>query len=123
MPNELTAILPANPNELPSSWVAALFARFSAMYGKHWLDMWADVPIADVKDAWQSGLAGMSGDAIKRALAHCETHNKFPPTLPEFAALCREFRPVPAGLALPAPRAKMTNEQRDMLARAKAMLQ
>ena len=86
---------------LPSAWINRLFDRFAVMYGKHWLDLWADVPMADVKDAWRTELGGCTGEQIGAALKACGT---FPPTLPEFLALCKPA-PVPAAhrLFLPAP--------------------
>ena len=75
-------------NALPDAWIDRLFGRFASLYGKHWLDMWADVPMADVKDAWSTELAGMTGEQIGKALDHV---GKFPPTCPEFVALCRQF--------------------------------
>ena len=74
------------PNVLPNAWIDRLFGRLAAMYGKHWLDLWADVPMADVKDAWQTELAGVTGDQLVAALKGL---GKFPPTLPEFVALCK----------------------------------
>lgn len=76
---------------LPSGWIDRLFDRFAALYGKHWFEMWADVPMADVKDAWATELRGVSGQQIVAAL---EKVGKFPPTLPEFVALCKPV-PVP----------------------------
>lgn len=87
-----TMLSTALPNVFPDGWVERLFARFAVMYGKHWLDLWADVPMADVKDAWASELAGVTGEQIAGALKACGT---FPPTLPEFVALCKPVS-VPA---------------------------
>ena len=101
------ATSPDTPNALPSAWIDRLFDRFAAMYGRHWFDLWADVPMADVKDAWRTDLAKVSGDQIRRALEHCRTQCKFPPTLPEFVSLCRAFVVAPDRLALPAPRGEI----------------
>jgi hypothetical protein len=65
-----------------------LFERFAAMYGRNWIDMWASLPIADVKQAWAEDLHGYSGDELKRGLEACKGY-KFPPSLPEFQELCR----------------------------------
>ena len=84
---------------LPNAWIDRLFDRLAAIYGKHWIDLWADVPMADVKDAWAEGLRGCDGDQIKAGLNHAMLNLKFPPTLPEFVTLCHAFRkavePVP----------------------------
>lgn len=90
---------------LPSGWVDRLFERFAAMYGKHWFDQWAQTPMDDVKAVWAEDLAGMSGEQIRKALDHCKANNKFPPTCPEFAGLCKAFAPaMETGNRLPAPR-------------------
>lgn len=91
--NQLTS--QPNHAELPDAWVTKLFARFAAMYGKHWLDMWGDVPIAEVKAAWAADLGRFSGDQLRKALDHCKSQCKFPPTLPEFVGLCRSFAEIP----------------------------
>lgn len=88
------------------AWIDRLFARFDTLYGKHWLDMWHDIPMASVKEAWRAALSGCSADQIRHALAHCVATSKFPPTAPEFAGFCRQFRPSPSSAhhLLPAPR-------------------
>lgn len=104
--------------DFPSAWVEALFKRFAVMYGSKWTAMWADVPMADVLDAWRHDLAGVSGEQVKRALEHLKGHNPFPPTLPEFVALCRQFRVPPNNVTyLTAPRTVMPEHVRAALAR------
>ena len=107
----------------PIDW---LFEQLAARYGRHWFDLWSDVPMADVKNAWQEELTGFTMAQAKAALAKS---GKFPPTLPEFVALCkpdpipaaqREFARLPAakGAAHPAVQAEIdrflkTNRKRD----------
>lgn len=91
---------------LPFEWVERLFQRLHAMYGTKWVALWDGQDIRNVMAAWAYDLAGVSADQIKRALEHLKSHNPFPPTLPEFLSLCRQFRvdqPVSAP-ALDAPR-------------------
>jgi hypothetical protein len=102
--NDLSTPLTVQQSALPDGWVDRLFARFATLYGKHWLDLWADVPIDAVKATWSEQLTGCDGEQIRKALEHCSHNNKFPPTCPEFVALCRDFRGGPALLGLPAPR-------------------
>lgn len=85
------AISPANPNGLTDEWLDRLFVRLASMYGRHWLAMWEEIPMPDVKDTWRKGLARISGEQIAKALDHCRMHHPFPPTLPEFVGLCRTF--------------------------------
>ena len=79
---------------------------------------WGDVPQADVIDAWQTGLAGVPAEKIKRALElMLVDHPEWPPTLGQFLALCR--RPlVPTAAhrpALPQPRTGMPPHIREQL--------
>jgi len=75
----------------------------ASLYGKHWIDMWADIPMDAVKEEWQGGLYGFSLKDIGDAITYCADHNKFPPTLPEFRDLCRDMKRKhqPAHQALP----------------------
>jgi hypothetical protein len=107
---------PANPRALPELWVDRLFARLAGLYGRHWLDMWADVPMADVKDAWRDALGNASGYAIRQALDHLAKHNKFPPSAPEFAALCANFH-VPTTSTPTLPLEAPTQAERAIAAR------
>jgi hypothetical protein len=95
-------------SDFPKDWVEALFRRFAVMYGSKWTAMWADVPIADVMDAWREDLNGVTGEQVKRALEHCKSHCPFPPTLPEFLGVCRQFRVTGQSVPyLPAPVSRM----------------
>ena len=81
-----------NQSALPETWIDRLFARFATMYGKHWLDLWAGIPMEQVRQTWQEDLSAFSGEQIRRALDYCRRYNKFPPTCPEFVNLCWQFR-------------------------------
>lgn len=104
MPNLPT--LPANPSASPEFLVDRLFRRLHAMYGKHWLDLWVGAPMAEVKAEWARTLTGVSPEALKMALdALLKQGKAFPPSLPEFVSLCRQFtRQGPHRLALTGPR-------------------
>lgn len=73
--------------------VDRLFQKFAGMYGKHWLDLWAGIPMDAVKSEWSRQLDYMPMEAIRRAVEHVEKECKFPPTLPEFRGLCEQFKP------------------------------
>jgi hypothetical protein len=73
----------------------------ASLYGKHWLDMWADVPMDAVKEEWEGGLYGFSIKEIGSAINYCSDNNKFPPTLPEFRDLCKTMRRPETHKALP----------------------
>lgn len=81
------------PSVSPDAIVDRLFQRLHAMYGAKWLDLWASCPLDAVKAEWARALTGHEVEAIRLALEHLVTAgNPFPPTLPEFASLVRQFR-------------------------------
>ncbi len=97
-------------SSLPTSWVERIFAVMAAHYGARFADAWRGVDAAEMKAAWARKLAGLTPQQIKRGLAGLE-QCRFPPTLPEFMALCRQAMPEAHVLKLPAPR--LTPEQRE----------
>jgi len=85
--------LPPNQSALPDRGIDRLFDALLSMYGKHWLDLWADCDPVSVKASWASALHGLDGECIRLALENMRTTGKpFPPTQPEFVALCRQFK-------------------------------
>lgn len=72
-----------------------------ALYGRHWLDLWAGTRMDEVKAAWTVSLAGCSVGQIKRAVEWLRENRPFPPTCPEFIAICKQF-PDPEPAAAPA---------------------
>lgn len=64
-----------------------LFSRLAAMYGSKFAAMWDGINIADVKQCWSAELCRYTVDDIYLALQRLST---FPPTLPEFSAMCLE---------------------------------
>jgi hypothetical protein len=110
--------LPAKPSALPESWIDKLFDRFATMYGKHWADQWAGIPLDRIKRTWAEDLAFASGEQMRKALDHCKTQCKFPPTCPEFVGLCKSFSAAYAQPALPDHRrAEMPPEIRAEIAK------
>lgn len=65
----------------------------ASAYGKHWLDMWADIPMDAVKADWQSKLSGMSSKTVFKTVDYCQDNLDFPPTLPKFVQLCKANSP------------------------------
>jgi DNA polymerase III delta prime subunit len=93
---------------LPSEWVDRLFSRFGAMYGAQWAEKWRGFDVDEVKKVWAEDLGSFSGEQIKRALDHARKNCSFPPSCPEFASLCRQFRGDQSNvLYLAAPVSKM----------------
>lgn len=89
--------LPTSPAKQAASLdtvVDRLFMRLHAMYGKAWLDLWADAPVAHVKAVWADTLRNVSPEQMRLAIDELAKNGKpFPPTLPEFANLCEQYRP------------------------------
>ena len=78
----------APSTELPNAWVERLFERLLAMYGRKFADMWGCVEIASLKATWARALGDLSHEEIASGLTRC-LDREWPPTLPEFRALCR----------------------------------
>lgn len=57
-------------------------------YGAMWADRYGAFPRERVKTTWADDLADMTRDELARGVSACRDR-KFPPTLPEFRALCR----------------------------------
>jgi hypothetical protein len=60
----------------------------SGLYGARFADAWRGVDPERVKRVWGEELSGFSGDEIARGVTALKTRD-WPPTLPEFAKLCR----------------------------------
>lgn len=73
---------------LPSKWVERIFVELGALYGSKFVDQWGSQNPAQLKAYWGERLAGFSGDELRRGLDACGGR-AWPPTLPEFLALCR----------------------------------
>ncbi len=86
--------LPPSRSASPESVVDRLFARLHATYGRAWLDMWADADVPRVKATWAESLRNVTVEEMRLALAELDKRGgSFPPNLPEFSALCRQFKP------------------------------
>ena len=73
---------------MPDSWVEKLFQKMEDRFGDLWANRYGAFPRARVKDTWAEDLADLSGEEMARGVGACKSV-KFPPTLPEFRALCR----------------------------------
>jgi hypothetical protein len=87
--------------------VETISKRFAAMYGHKWASSFDD---ADglASDTWAKGLIGTTPKQLAHGLEACITRNdEWPPTLPEFRAMCLN---VPS---LAAVKAEFLNPQAD----------
>lgn len=75
-------------NRLKDETILAILGKLHARYGAKFSDLWQGVPHEKLVAEWAQELAGYSAAEIHRGLDACRTRI-WPPTLPEFAALCR----------------------------------
>ena len=68
--------------------VEALFSEFAALYGARFADMWKHSNLDLVMRSWANALSGYKVGEVKAGLLACRA-KPWPPTLPEFLALCR----------------------------------
>ena len=107
----------APSTRLPDSWVESLLARMLATYGQKFRSQWADVPPETLRETWAVALGRFDGERIKWALEQMITTCPWPPTLPEFVALCRQApREEPAKLPAPSPSEQQRAERVEQLA-------
>jgi len=77
-----------NEREFFDRVINRLFEVMSFTYGEKFKNQWSGLAIDDVKNHWKNALANYSVDEIKTGV-EALNENKYPPTLPEFLALCR----------------------------------
>lgn len=80
---------------VPEHWVTELFRRMGRMWGNVFLDKWPEEDLRGVKIEWARGLRKLSSAELKSGVDALLTQ-KFPPSLPEFFALCKSRRFVEA---------------------------
>ncbi len=89
-PSATSAARPSASRSSPL--VDRLFQRLAAMYGSKWADLWAGAPLDAIKAEWTRALTGVDAEAVRLALDHLlSAGNPFPPTMPEFVSLVRQF--------------------------------
>lgn len=80
--------LSTSQNPIPQSWVDALFAKMSSLYGNKFSDMWRESNMQVVKTVWSQELGKLTRDELTRG-ANALMTQEWPPTLPQFIKLCR----------------------------------
>ena len=68
--------------------IDGLIQLFLGMYGARFSDAYRGVDHQVLRAVWRDGLRGYTAQELDRGIAACKTR-PFPPTLPEFLALCR----------------------------------
>lgn len=60
--------------------------RMTEIYGHKWTSWAGETPT----ELWSTAITGLSSDEVKRGLSACLTNGEaWPPSLPEFLAMCR----------------------------------
>lgn len=97
--------------------VAALWSRFSHLYGHRWESTYGPAlndrdEMQPIAATWAKALAGFGPEDLARGLHGClDREDGWPPTLPEFRALCREPQPT-APYHVPFPhRARLESDE------------
>lgn len=68
--------------------IGGLIDYLAAMYGSRFVDAYRGTSPEAMAVVWRHELQGYTADELARGLAGCK-RLKFPPTLPEFAMMCR----------------------------------
>jgi len=85
-----------------SGLIDRLFLRLACLYGSKFNDMWREMDPEEVKKCWSYELRIFSVEQVGIAVSNLR-NKPFPPTLPEFIALCESARAQkPRGQDVPA---------------------
>lgn len=88
--------------EMPQ--IKRLFMLFHGMYGNQVMSKFCtgqlneageDMGMLSAQAVWLNGLKKFDFEVIRKAVGKCsDKHQTFPPTLPEFIAICKGFAPT-----------------------------
>jgi hypothetical protein len=102
-PIDPTAALRAPRDPLPEQAINNVFKVLHGFYGNLFLSKFAtaevdedggDKGINSARMVWAHGLRDFDGGTVKTALARClQHHPEYPPSLPQFVALCAACKP------------------------------
>ena len=91
--NESPAPSPdTNQKPEPHRLVERLFARFTAIYGARFTNLWAGTDPDEMKRTWFNALTHFDPHQIGRAITLCESDVATPPTLPQFVTIVKSCR-------------------------------
>lgn len=138
-PIDPSAAFRAQREPLPTDVVNNVFKVMHGFYGNLFLSKFAsgemtdggeDSGVVSARQVWAHGLREFDGHTVKAALGRCmASHPEFPPSLPQFVALCAAAKPREVyRSASYAPALEMSQELRDKrrneaLAKARALVE
>jgi hypothetical protein len=82
---------------LPIEWIDRIFQRLHAVWGDHYLRLFANPQDLEFeRTRWQGGLHGVTAEEIKNVLSLCQTGKiKSPPNVIEFFHYCKGYKIPP----------------------------
>lgn len=116
--------MPDLKQRLSEQLTSQLFIRLRSMYGHRWTSLFTSSEQATaMKAEWALALGSFTDAVIEKALSSSSReYVDFPPTLPQFMALCRMHEPRPTYRALPGPAPSTREFSLQQLADIKAFL-
>lgn len=101
----------SGPIPQPIGLINQLFKKMSVAYGASFLDKWANVDSAALKQQWAEDLAGLTVEQIEAGFARRPA--KFPPDSKEFALLCNPPLDLEAQFHIAVKQMQLRKEGRD----------
>lgn len=88
-----TTSLPSSGKKDEGDPIDNLFLTFGSYYGHVWRSQFKSAEFLErCKDDWREGLKHFGEDEMKFAISCCRRNYDFPPTMPQFIALCVQER-------------------------------
>ncbi|NGZ86425.1 hypothetical protein [Duganella aceris] len=85
---DLSTSTPWPAEAIPKHWIESLFKKMAFTYGTKLADQWRGTDTAGVKQHWALELGALTNAQLCAGVAALNTR-PWPPTLPEFIAMCR----------------------------------
>lgn len=137
-PIDLSAAGRPQREPLPTDAVNNVFKVLHGFYGNLFLSKFAsgemtpegeDSGVVSARQVWAHGLREFDGQTVKAALNRCmAAHAEFPPSLPQFVALCAAAKPrnvyrLPAAPALEMSQGLRDQRRNEALSKARELVE